>query len=46
MLLDPTKGYDSDSEEQFTDDQGNSHGVHENSEAHVEGMDRMERFLR
>ena len=46
VLLDPTKGYDSDSEEQFTDDQGNSHGVHENSEAHVEGMDRMERFLR
>ena len=46
VLLDPTKGHDSDSEEQFTDDQGNSHGVHENSEAHVEGMDRMERFLR
>jgi hypothetical protein len=28
------------------DDQGHAHGVHENSEAHVEAMDRVERFLR
>lgn len=48
VLLDPTKGYDSnsDNEGQFVDDQGNSHSAHENSEAHVEGMDRIERFLR
>jgi arogenate dehydrogenase (NADP+), plant len=29
----------------FIDDSGGSHSVHEDSEAHVEGMDRMERFL-
>lgn len=48
VLLDPTKGYDSnsDNEGQFVDDQGNAHSAHENSEAHVEGMDRIERFLR
>ncbi|KAL9188581.1 hypothetical protein ACHAXT_006959 [Thalassiosira profunda] len=34
-----------DSENEFIDDTGVSHGVHENSEAHVEGMDRVERFL-
>lgn len=48
VLLDPTKGYESDSDNggQFLDEQGHSHDVHENSDAHVEGMDRMERFLR
>lgn len=48
VLLDPTKGYESnsDNEGRFVDDQGNSHSAHENSEAHVEGMDRIERFLR
>ena len=35
-----------DSENEFLDEKGISHGVHENSEAHVEGMDRIERFLR
>lgn len=48
MLLDPTSGYDYDSDNGgvFRDEKGHSHGVHENSEAHVEGMDRIERFLR
>mmetsp|Transcript_14582 Transcript_14582/g.20606 ORF Transcript_14582/g.20606 Transcript_14582/m.20606 type:complete len:396 (-) Transcript_14582:79-1266(-) len=32
-------------QERFTDEDGNQHSVHEDSEAHVEGMDRMERFL-
>ena len=36
----------SDSEQDFIDEDGKSHSLHENSEAHVEGMDRMERFLR
>ena len=35
-----------DTEEAFLDAQGVAHGRHENSEAHVAGMDRMERFLR
>jgi len=34
-----------DTEEAFLDAQGVAHGRHENSEAHVAGMDRMERFL-
>lgn len=38
-------GESDDSESEFWDEQGVSHGIHENSEAHVEGMDRMERFL-
>lgn len=29
----------------FLDDKGISHDIHENSEAHVAGMDRIERFL-
>jgi arogenate dehydrogenase (NADP+), plant len=29
----------------FHDDSGGSHSCHEDSEAHIEGMDRMERFL-
>lgn len=36
----------SDSESEFIDESGKSHSLHENSEAHIEGMDRMERFLR
>ena len=35
-----------ESESEFLDDAGVSHGVHENSEEHVAGMNRMERFLR
>jgi prephenate dehydrogenase len=31
--------------EVFIDHAGHAHSVHEDSEAHVEGMDRMERFL-
>jgi len=31
--------------EEFVDSSGTVHSVHEDSEAHVEGMDRMERFL-
>ena len=44
VLLDPSKDYDSEGD--FLDDQGVTHGAHENSDAHVEGMDRIERFLR
>ena len=36
----------SDSESEFLDEKGRSHSIRENSEAHVEGIDRMERFLR
>ena len=36
----------SDSDGDFIDENGRSHSIHENSEAHIEGMDRMERFLR
>eukprot|EP01082_Thalassiosira_pseudonana_P005042 g4390.t1 g4390 contig15:923891-925077(+) len=43
VLLDPSKDYDSEGD--FLDDQGVTHGAHENSDAHVEGMDRIERFL-
>jgi len=32
-------------EENFTDEQGKRHSIHEDGESHVEGMDRMERFL-
>jgi len=55
VLLDPSKDRsfhhrlatdNSDSDgDQFLDEEGVSHGVHENSEAHVMGMDRIERFL-
>jgi len=34
-----------DKESSFVDSQGTIRDVHENSNAHVEGMDRMERFL-
>ncbi|KAL3805103.1 hypothetical protein HJC23_003331 [Cyclotella cryptica] len=47
VLLDPTKGYeyDSDNGDLLMDEQGLSHDAHENSDAHIEGMDRIERFL-
>eukprot|EP00584_Thalassiosira_punctigera_P001499 CAMPEP_0172534778 /NCGR_PEP_ID=MMETSP1067-20121228/7023_1 /TAXON_ID=265564 ORGANISM="Thalassiosira punctigera, Strain Tpunct2005C2" /NCGR_SAMPLE_ID=MMETSP1067 /ASSEMBLY_ACC=CAM_ASM_000444 /LENGTH=370 /DNA_ID=CAMNT_0013319613 /DNA_START=154 /DNA_END=1266 /DNA_ORIENTATION=+ len=54
VLLDPSahnsawKNHSEDSDEsesEFLDEKGVSHGIHENSEAHVEGMDRIERFL-
>jgi len=32
-------------QERFKDAEGKQHSVHEDSESHVEGMDRMERFL-
>ena len=48
MILDhsksPTK-QDDDTSSSFKDSDGKVHSVHEDSEAHVEGMDRMERFL-
>ena len=42
-ILDPASP--DDSEDTFIDTEGHTHSVHEDSEAHVEGMDRMERFL-
>ncbi|CAB9518296.1 Dehydrogenase [Seminavis robusta] len=36
---------DSDNEEAFVDTAGQVHSVHEDSEAHVEAIDRVERFL-
>lgn len=43
VILDPeTKSADKDA---FVDTSGALHSVHEDSEAHVEGMDRIERFL-
>jgi arogenate dehydrogenase (NADP+), plant len=46
VLLDPKEsGILTGSEEAFLDESGGIHSVHEDSEAHVEGMDRMERFL-
>eukprot|EP00804_Cyclotella_cryptica_P021943 CCRYP_000892-RD/>CCRYP_000892-RD protein AED:0.31 eAED:0.31 QI:0/0.33/0/1/0.33/0/4/0/310 len=46
VLLDPTKGYeyDSDNGDLLMDEQGLSHDAHENSDAHIEGMDRIERL--
>jgi arogenate dehydrogenase (NADP+) len=35
-----------DSESEFLDEKGGSHNIRENSDAHVAGIDRMERFLR
>lgn len=48
VILDPTKGYEYDSDDGglLMDEQGHSHGAHENSDAHIEGMDRIERYLR
>lgn len=43
VILDPSIPGQGD--ERFVDTQGHVHSVHEDSEAHVEGMDRMERFL-
>ncbi|KAL7482964.1 hypothetical protein ACHAW6_008615 [Cyclotella cf. meneghiniana] len=47
VILDPTKGYEYDSDDGglLMDEQGHSHGAHENSDAHIEGMDRIERYL-
>lgn len=42
VVLDPA---DCEHCDEFTDDEGNHHSIHEDNEAHVEGMDRMERFL-
>jgi prephenate dehydrogenase len=42
-VLDPERS--ANSGEAFIDVTGQQHSVHEDSEAHVEGMDRMERFL-
>lgn len=44
VILDP-KFSSSMDKETFADKSGVIHSVHEDSEAHVEGMDRMERFL-
>lgn len=44
MVLDPTK-QKSDTADAFVDTQGAVHSVHEDNEAHVEGVDRVERFL-
>jgi prephenate dehydrogenase len=43
VILDPSANKQHG--EQFVDNQGHVHSVHEDSEAHAEGMDRMERFL-
>lgn len=46
VVFDPsTKAQHMDSPEQFIDTAGRFHSVHEDSEAHVESMDRIERFL-
>lgn len=46
VVLDPTQSSGNNKrKDSFVDEEGNLHSVHENSEAHVEGMDRMERFL-
>jgi prephenate dehydrogenase len=42
VVLDPTAEDDS---EEFTDTEGAHHSIHEDNESHVEGVDRMERFL-
>lgn len=45
VLLDPKVGPTKCSEEAFVDESGGVHFFNEDSGAHVEGMDRMERFL-
>jgi arogenate dehydrogenase (NADP+) len=44
VVFDPTVAAPSSSET-FVDDCGTVHSIHEDSEAHVESMDRIERFL-
>ena len=44
MVLDP-KSVISHSNESFVDATGGLHSIHEDSESHVEGVDRVERFL-
>eukprot|EP00985_Skeletonema_marinoi_P007371 scaffold3223_cov161-Skeletonema_marinoi.AAC.3 len=45
MLLDPSQMNRVDSDANFLDTKGVTHNLHENSESHIEGMDRVERFL-
>mmetsp|Transcript_25644 Transcript_25644/g.38492 ORF Transcript_25644/g.38492 Transcript_25644/m.38492 type:complete len:416 (-) Transcript_25644:687-1934(-) len=48
VILDPSAAEadkDDSDRESFRDSVGQVHYVHENNDAHVEGMDRMERFL-
>ena len=42
MVFDPDRV---SSEDTFVDSMGNRHSIHEDSEAHIESMDRVERFL-
>lgn len=42
IVLDPSNGSGPD---EFTDDSGKKHSIHEDNDSHVEGIDRMERFL-
>jgi arogenate dehydrogenase (NADP+) len=44
VILDPAVSA-KDDVESFVDTSGKRHSIHENSESHVEGMDRIERFL-
>lgn len=44
MILDPSMQL-ANSTESFVDAAGSFHSIHENSESHVEGVDRVERFL-
>jgi prephenate dehydrogenase len=45
VILDHDKTATKQDKEKFVDAAGALHSVHEDSEAHVEGMDRIERFL-
>jgi arogenate dehydrogenase (NADP+) len=45
MVLLPATSQTTNDTEAFVDQSGQVHSVHEDSEAHVEGVDRMERFL-
>eukprot|EP00546_Thalassionema_frauenfeldii_P012796 CAMPEP_0178915446 /NCGR_PEP_ID=MMETSP0786-20121207/12032_1 /TAXON_ID=186022 /ORGANISM="Thalassionema frauenfeldii, Strain CCMP 1798" /LENGTH=352 /DNA_ID=CAMNT_0020588559 /DNA_START=123 /DNA_END=1181 /DNA_ORIENTATION=+ len=45
VLLNPDDATTSSSPEEFTDVAGRKHSIHEDNESHVEGIDRIERFL-
>lgn len=45
VLLNPDDAATSESPEEFTDAAGRKHSIHEDNESHVEGIDRIERFL-
>ena len=45
VILEPEHQDENTDSEAFVDTTGRVHSVHEDSEAHVEGMDRLERFL-